>query len=157
VEQIFGVEHWDWWEIYAKNPDMDSRVPIRVLARMSPHWCTKEEEHEARAAHFAGKKHPDPGESGKNARFMAAVNPAVIQRIMSAVLVRLAELKKAQAERDWLTSDRAASKGCVTCPSIRPRGISCQDALPGETTPCKCCWDAAARQAVEMENHAVSR
>ncbi|MBE6440708.1 MAG: hypothetical protein E7022_00005 [Desulfovibrio desulfuricans] len=94
VEQIFGVKHWDWWEIYAKNPDMDSRVPIRVLARMSSHWCTKEEELEARAAYFAGKKHPDPGESGKNARFIAGVNPAVIQRIMNAMLLRLSEKSK---------------------------------------------------------------
>lgn len=75
-----------------------------------------------------------------DAAFIAAANPA-------AILELIAELRQARAERDWLASERAASKTCPTCPSERPRGVNCATMLPDEKTPCKRCWLDAAKEA----------
>ena len=73
-----------------------------------------------------------------NAAYIAAANPAV-------VLELVAELRKAQDERDWLANDIATKDG--NCPPILQdcTGIVCT------TDVCKKCWLKAAREAVEKE------
>ena len=63
-------------------------------------------------------------------------------------LPRRADIERVERERDWLASERAASKSCPTCPSERPRGVNCATVRPDEKTPCKRCWLEAARQAI---------
>lgn len=96
VHELFGMPPIDWWLVYARDKDMQS---IRTLCRMSEYLISDEEEDAARKAWRNGGT-KDPGQSGNNARFIAAANPATIQEMV-------ADLKKARADAcEWINIAR---------------------------------------------------
>lgn len=84
VLDMFGREPLDWWHVYAKVPDFSmSCIPIM---QMHSHMATDDEMCQAREDHFRkGLPMHDPGQAGKNARFIAAANPATVLRLVGMV------------------------------------------------------------------------
>lgn len=88
VHELFGELPFDWWIIYARDQESKCTIPV---CRMSQYLCTADEEIAGREAYLKGDV-KDPGQSGNNARYIAAANPAV-------VLEMIAELRQA---RDYI-------------------------------------------------------
>lgn len=137
ARKILGIDPVDWGLVLANIPEIERPG---IIFTANHNLATDAEEEQAR------KDHTDPGQSGRNAAYVAAVNPDVI-------LSLIAELRRARAEIDWLVSDRAAAKRCLTCPSIPPANVKCEDVRPNEITPCKRCWREAAREAVQRKGN----
>ena len=78
----------------------------------------------------------------RNAAFVAAMNPVAVLELVTELLKTQDELRKAQAERDWLAT-RIYHDGYLSCPGGKVR--ECQK------VSCKNCWLEAASKAVEKE------
>ena len=133
VMEMFGVEPSDWWNIYAKSKGKGKGLPCIPIMQMNSNLATEEEMLQAREDHFRkGLPERDPGQSGKNARFVVAANPAAVLRLVAMVR--------------WL-----AGQGDYVCPPEKFRTVDCPEVQREEFCPCKRCWAEAAYNATEAQ------
>lgn len=121
VTDMFEVEPSDWWNIYAKFPGEDCPcIPIMQMIALA----TEEEMSQAREDHFR-KKLPmrDPGQSGKNARFVAVANPSAVLRLVALVRIMA----------DWL-EDKAMLQEINDSGDLKWSALSARDWLENAYT-----------------------
>ena len=82
VKELFGQDPIDWWYIYAEDESL-SCAPISVC-RVTGH-ATDEEERESRRKRFRHGRMKDPGQGGRNAAYIAAVDPGTVRLLIDAI------------------------------------------------------------------------
>lgn len=83
VKELFDVPPMDWGLVYAKL-EHPGFLPVKVICRATGYVSVKEE-NEAREHHRNTGKMKDPGQGGKNAAYIAAVNPATVLQLLDTI------------------------------------------------------------------------
>lgn len=143
VKSLFGCEPYDWGNVYARLSDNR----LWIIMSMNKHMITEEEKEQARK----DKRKYDPGQSGKNAAFVAANDPTTVIAIIDEIIRLRGEIARLEREADWLIGEKivyrlnngkfigalnATKDGYVVYPTKSEAVIS---------------WREAARRATEEE------
>lgn len=94
VEKVFGVTAYDWGKVYARVGEYVWAILTMNLNRLSP-----EEETEARAAFREGRG-IDPGQPGRDARFIASNAPETVMADIDEILRLRAQVERLEREAD---------------------------------------------------------
>lgn len=100
VKKMFGYQPIDWWYVYAKRPDDDEFAHLPdLVCKMAGHRATKQEMEKARFEQFnENKPWHDPGQAGKDARYIATWNPQAALDLLQDL--ETGEMALADAERE---------------------------------------------------------
>lgn len=102
VKEMLGYEPMDWWYVYAKRSDndklADTKLPI-LVCKMAGNRATEAECAKARFEQFSENKPcSDPGQAGKDARFIATWNPQACLDLLQDM--EITECALADADRE---------------------------------------------------------
>lgn len=136
VKSLFGCEPYGWGDVYARLSDNR----LWIIMSMNKHMITEEEKEQARK----DKRKYDPGQSGKNAAFVAANDPTTVIAIIDEIIRLRGEVERQEKEIGWLISKRF---GCPMDGSVCKLGEGKSD-----TFLCVEHWREAARKAAEENN-----
>lgn len=150
VEATFGVEPYDWGQVYARVGEHGEHV--WAILSVNLHRLSPGEEAEARTAFREGRGF-DPGQPGRDAAFIASNPPETVMAYIDEILRLREHLARLEKEADWLAIELAKRgrgckwmcdqyhNGCI--PSFVPCGYKGSDI-----------WREAARKAVEEKETA---
>lgn len=133
VKSLFGCEPFDWGNVYARLHDNR----LWIIMSMNNNMITEEEKEQA----WKDKRKYDPGQSGKNAAFVAANDPTTVIATIDEIIRLRGEVEQLEKEIGWFISKRF---GCPMDDSL------CKlEEGKSDTFLCVEHWREAARKAVE--------
>lgn len=139
VKSLFGCEPFDWGNVYARLHDNR----LWIIMSMNNNMITEEEKEQA----WKDKRKYDPGQSGKNAAFVAANDPTTVIATIGEIIRLRGEVERLEKEADWLAENCWKKTDCEYIPPRILRDGICYEC----SHDCRKCWREAARRATEEE------